>query len=217
MNILHHKSWHVYNKDNIEKVKKDKAEAAEKEQRESDRKKKADKEKRLELLREKSKQKYGATEDVMREEPKEDHVNVDSAVTAKDNQKPRHINLFYDEEQANAKYGRGNEKRKREEKQKLDELERKHTIWHLDSGAKDQPWYLDDNQGKDRTEDDLKRRRHAGDPLAHMKIPERKQTIQSSQTASRSSTSGKSKIEILREQRMRREAEEKKRVLSNRK
>ncbi|CAO3689338.1 unnamed protein product [Rhizopus microsporus] len=51
MNILHHKSYHVYNKKNIEKVRKDEEAAAAKEKEKQKRIELAESEARLELLR----------------------------------------------------------------------------------------------------------------------------------------------------------------------
>lgn len=54
LNIAHHKSYHPYRRDNIERVRKDEEEAAAKEAREDGRIALADSEARIELLRERS-------------------------------------------------------------------------------------------------------------------------------------------------------------------
>jgi hypothetical protein len=55
MNILKHKSWHVYSEKNRERVRKDEKELAEQEERERERRLLADKERRLVELRGKGK------------------------------------------------------------------------------------------------------------------------------------------------------------------
>ncbi|CAO3654992.1 unnamed protein product [Mucor hiemalis] len=55
MNILHHKSYHVYNRKNIEKVQKDEAEAEAKAKVDQERVELAESEVRLNLLRQKAK------------------------------------------------------------------------------------------------------------------------------------------------------------------
>lgn len=54
LNIAHHKSYHPYRRDNIERVRRDEEEAAAKEAREEGRVALADSEARIELLRERS-------------------------------------------------------------------------------------------------------------------------------------------------------------------
>ncbi|KAG1077185.1 hypothetical protein G6F42_025018 [Rhizopus arrhizus] len=63
MNILHHKSWHVYNKDNIERVRKDEAEAEAEAKKKQDRVILAESEARLELLRKRANANLPAIQD----------------------------------------------------------------------------------------------------------------------------------------------------------
>ena len=62
LNILKHKSFHVWNKDNLEKVAKDEREDEKKQEDKRQRALEAQKEKRLEILRLKSKIKKGEAE-----------------------------------------------------------------------------------------------------------------------------------------------------------
>ncbi|KAI9261366.1 leukocyte receptor cluster member 1 [Helicostylum pulchrum] len=115
MNILHHKSYHVYNKKNIEKVKRDEAEAEKQEKEKQDRITLAESEARLDLLRKKANVKL----------PNDQVTNP-----------VQHINLF---EHAVVKGNPEHEAELQEEKEKWN----KQITMYLGHGAKkeDDPWY----------------------------------------------------------------------------
>ncbi|KAL1930273.1 hypothetical protein VTP01DRAFT_1427 [Rhizomucor pusillus] len=123
MNILPHKSWHVYNKKNIEKVKRDEAKAREEEEAKAKRAAQAESEARLNLLRERARSRLeleGASSNLVRSEA------------------PKHVNLFEDIEKNRDTQ---NEEYIAEKKAKDEKLERQLTMY-LDKGVKDQvPWY----------------------------------------------------------------------------
>lgn len=121
LNLLHHKSWHVYSKDNREKVRKDE-EAAEKiEKGKQDRIEKAEQERRIEQLRS-SRRDRGALID-----EKDESANQN-----------QHINLFHDLEKIAGSVVLVNDKAEEQKK-----WEDKHTMYlgETKDGKKDAPWY----------------------------------------------------------------------------
>ncbi|CEP09225.1 hypothetical protein [Parasitella parasitica] len=121
MNILHHKSWHVYNKDNIERVRKDEAEAEAEAKKKQDRVILAESEARLELLRKRANAKLPTIDD------------------RKETKRIEHVNLFQDlEEKQNA--NNNNPENEAEQKAKDEKWERQITMY-LDKGTEKDPWY----------------------------------------------------------------------------
>lgn len=96
LNIAHHKSYHPYRRDNIERVRKDEEEAAQKEAEAEGRVVLADAEARLDLLRERAGLGKG------KGKKKEDDMKViedaKASIIARDSNQG-HINLFEDLEQ----------------------------------------------------------------------------------------------------------------------
>jgi len=102
LNIAHHKSYHPYRRDNIEKVRKDEEEARRKEESEDGRMMLADSEARIDLLREKS----GVRDKTERKKKRRDDDDLKDLAA---NSSTRgavlpttngHINLFEDLEQS---------------------------------------------------------------------------------------------------------------------
>lgn len=113
LNLLHHKSWHVYSKDNRERVRKDEEEAGKVEKEKESRAIKAEQERRMEQLRASKKGE---------KETQEDNRN-------------QHVNLFHDFDQSVVLVDeRAEEQRKWEDK---------HTMYlgETKDGKKDVPWY----------------------------------------------------------------------------
>ncbi|KDQ52245.1 hypothetical protein JAAARDRAFT_50362 [Jaapia argillacea MUCL 33604] len=168
LNIAHHKSYHPYRRDNIERVRRDEEEARQKEASEDGRMRLADSEARIDLLRlkagldRKGKGKKREEDDMTAIENRVQDVEVSlettSIVTAKG-----HINLFEDIEQQTMS-------------QAL-KLVKKSTTLEAEKGvplapsAKDlKPWYSerDKEPGKGLSEDRRKRdlaRQSKDDPL----------------------------------------------------
>ncbi|KAK4514677.1 cyclin-dependent protein kinase [Mucor velutinosus] len=121
MNILHHKSWHVYNKDNIERVRKDEAEAEAEAKKKQDRVMLAESEARLDLLRKRANASLPAIQD------------------QQDTKRIEHVNLFQDlEDKHNA--NSNNPEHEAEQKAKDEKWEKQITMY-LDKGTEKAPWY----------------------------------------------------------------------------
>ncbi|KAJ6638832.1 Leukocyte receptor cluster member 1 [Pseudolycoriella hygida] len=112
MNILHHKSWHVRNKDNIARVRRDEAKAKA-EQDEKDRKiALAEQEVKLNFLRKRA-ETNSRTQTVVREDQSKSDDNI-----------PKHINFFADLEDGTEISGKGNEKYLKDKKDEQEKYEK---------------------------------------------------------------------------------------------
>ncbi|KAG9217832.1 hypothetical protein CCMSSC00406_0005202 [Pleurotus cornucopiae] len=106
LNIAHHKSYHPYRRDNIERVRKDEEEAARKEAQEEGRMMLADSEARIDLLRERAGMKRDSSSSKSRkrddfgEERLGDQIAATSAPQPALTNHNGHINLFEDLEQS---------------------------------------------------------------------------------------------------------------------
>uniref|UniRef100_A0A2A4JPD2 CBF1-interacting co-repressor CIR N-terminal domain-containing protein n=1 Tax=Heliothis virescens TaxID=7102 RepID=A0A2A4JPD2_HELVI len=109
MNILPKKRWHVRTKENIARVRKDEAEAAEKEKQEQLRVERADREARLQVLKQKSRQKL-------------QEFGIDDEPKSKKEETIEHINLFANLEDA---VKTTNKEHDHEVKEKKEEYEKK--------------------------------------------------------------------------------------------
>jgi hypothetical protein len=96
LNIAHHKSYHPYRRDNIERVRKDEEEAAQKEAEAEGRVVLADAEARLDLLRERAG--LGKGKGKKKEDDMKIIEDAKASILAKDSNQG-HINLFEDLEQ----------------------------------------------------------------------------------------------------------------------
>ncbi|XP_056142273.1 leukocyte receptor cluster member 1 [Lampris incognitus] len=226
MNILPKKSWHVRNKDNVERVRRDEAAAAEEERAAARRVERAEQEARTEFLRKRARvalQQTGGR-------PKEEDEDERSGVL-------EHLNLFPLEE---ASEKTGNEEYLREKKEEKEKQER--AIGLLVSlgpqpGTEATPWYLKTGGEKDKktekerdkgmrkglSEEEKEKRdcrlKDSLDPLKDIRkaltIKDRK-NHKSKKRDKREKTEkrsgGESSIERLRAERMKREAEERRRA-----
>lgn len=237
MNILPHKSWHVRRKDNIERVRRDEAKAAEEEKERQRRIALAEQEARTELLR--SKNRKRAIDDTKDEAIEEGVTEEDKTKGTVDiySGTGGHINFFKDAEDgiADKKKNVEHEKEKKEEKEKWEK--NMGILTYLGQSATEDPtpWYL--NSKKKRTEQDetdsarkerdVKRKNHM-DPIHDLKryvektkdshSPERhrhkhkEKKKHKHKSKDKDEHTSKKTIEQLRSERLKREAEEKKKT-----
>ncbi|KAI8902048.1 hypothetical protein BC833DRAFT_574858 [Globomyces pollinis-pini] len=191
LNLLHHKSWHVYNKDNRNRVIEDEKQAAEEELQAKLRITRADQEARLARLR--------------------SNANIN------DSDKPlTHVNLFVDDE----KYQSSTLIDEKKIAQKAKEDKHTWFLGETQDGKKETPWYSTLDYGKqirDKKIDPVKKKRFE---KSDHKRKEREDPLKALQTylskgdqkvAKKQSSSTKS-IEQLRQERIEREKLEKDRT-----
>ncbi|KAF7724189.1 Leukocyte receptor cluster member 1 [Apophysomyces ossiformis] len=188
MNILPHKSWHVYNIKNIEKVKKDEAKAKQEEAAKAERAAVAESEARLNLLRKRAEQRQQS----------QGIVTASSTVT-------KNVNLFEDLEK-NAQ----NEEYVAEQKEKEDKLNRQVTMYlNKTEETQGKPWYT--VTGSDEKYKDTYVRRYTPKEGSFSKRKRPAITLKEDPLESSSSSLPPS-IEELRAQRLERERQERSRT-----
>ncbi|XP_063396875.1 leukocyte receptor cluster member 1 homolog [Mytilus trossulus] len=251
MNILHHKSWHVRRKDNIERVRRDEAQAADEEKEKQRKIALAEQEARTELLRSKNRKRIAETSGTAESETITETNKSNSVTEASTSDDKKsiniysgsggHINFFKDAEDGivEKKKNVEHEKEKKDEKETWEK--KMGILTYLGQSRTDDPtpWYLskkrkieEDGSISPRRERDEKRKKHM-DPIYDLKnyvektkdvhSPERKKNKHKhkekkkhkhkSKDKDRPQTSSSSKtIEQLRAERLRREADEKKKT-----
>ncbi|KAF9357602.1 hypothetical protein BGX26_003446 [Mortierella sp. AD094] len=232
MNILPHKSWHVYNQKNREKVQRDEAQAKEQEQQASDRAIKAEREYRLSELRRKAKARQSNTTDTEPLDQLQRQVNNQTLITSptSEDTKPRHINLWSDVE-TQEKNDKGHQRKSVPEKNERVGLKplivKEKVEWYLEDRnkrgyAQDYATGNDRKSGRGASKDTSKDR---NDPLNAMRamLSKRDETHMAKDRSSSSSSSRDperkkddtskvaaiSTIEKLRKERFEREEAEK--------
>ncbi|KAF9122476.1 hypothetical protein BGX30_001993 [Mortierella sp. GBA39] len=148
MNILQHKSWHVYSQKNQDRVKRDEAKAEAEENQTQERAIAADREHRLAVLRQRAARRY-TNEPVPGEQEEDDDTTPpnDTVAVTKTESKGGHVNFWADLEKQDTTSKKGNPEYEAEVKAKEKKWERTIAM-HLDSAVKGPtPWYTTPQAG----------------------------------------------------------------------
>ncbi|XP_056458441.1 leukocyte receptor cluster member 1 isoform X2 [Gadus chalcogrammus] len=165
MNILPKKSWHVRNKDNIERVRKDEAQAAEEELEAKRRVERAEREARTEFLRNKSRAalqlEHGGKTEELSGPGRKDEETSGRGIKVEETSGPsgilEHLNLFPLEDSSEKK---GNEEYLKDKKDEKEKQER--AIGLLVSlgpqpGTEVTPWYMKTEKEKEEEKEKRKK------------------------------------------------------------
>ncbi|RIB00786.1 hypothetical protein C2G38_2150730 [Gigaspora rosea] len=151
MNILPHKSYHVYNLKNRERVRQDEEKARQEEEAKTQRKEISERERRLQILRENARAKQQSLLSEISEIPKEQAAgqlittNQKLAIQSSADTTGGHINFWSDFEKEYARTVATNPEYEAEKRAKEQKLERQYTMY-FDEVLKDpKPWYLKSN------------------------------------------------------------------------
>jgi hypothetical protein len=155
LHLLHHKSWHVYNTVNVDRVRRDQENARRKEEEEEMRMNQADQERRLQQLRGNA---YGTTTTTSTSiDPSDPVERPSNSILGLKRSKNKHVNLFEDIEKT-VKV-EGNPEREKElavEKKKWEDLVTSKFV----NATKDHlPWYsqIDKVSGAEKEKSDIER------------------------------------------------------------
>ncbi|KAG0290085.1 hypothetical protein BGZ96_006440 [Linnemannia gamsii] len=153
MNILQHKSWHVYSQKNQDRVKRDEAKAEAEDKQTQERAIAADREHRLTVLRQRAARRY-TNEPVASEQEEDDEttpgpvapVPNDTVALTKSKSK-EHVNFWANLEKQDTVSKKGNPEYEAEVKAKEKKWERTIAM-HLDSAVRGPtPWYTTPQAG----------------------------------------------------------------------
>jgi N-terminal domain of CBF1 interacting co-repressor CIR len=172
LHLLHHKSWHVYNTDNIEKVRRDQQNAQRKEEEDEMRMNQADQERRLQQLR-------GNAYNTDPERPTTIDISKPSNAIPGLKKSNKHINLFEDLEKVEVAKVEGNPAREAEKAAENKKWEDMITSKFVNATSDHKPWYsqLDKistrEKEKSEVEKELREKKQAkwkdsADPLKQM-------------------------------------------------
>ncbi|KAJ3228410.1 Leukocyte receptor cluster member 1 [Chytriomyces hyalinus] len=222
--ILKHKSWHVYNEKNREKVRKDEEKAKLEDDEKAARATRADQERRLGILRSKSKSHRKDDDPTPANQPSASSIEAEFG-----GKEGVHVNLFgeLESERVQRKDGR-NEEHEAEKAAEKAKFEKQFTM-HLgdESVTGPTPWYAKDEQYADRhvsKKSKMEQKSLArNDPLAAFKSKdddfskrskEKRETKKDDKKRDKKKSHSKSKsIEQLRAERLSREGKERSREL----
>jgi hypothetical protein len=155
LHLLHHKSWHVYNSANVDRVNRDKESARRKQEDEEQRQNKADQQRRLAQLR------GNAYDDEPAVPPPDPSVPVDRPRNTYPggNKKAKHVNLFEEEEAGKTKPVERNPEREKELAIERKKWEDQITSRLINATNEHAPWYaqLDGIAGKEREKSEVER------------------------------------------------------------
>ncbi|RIA90687.1 hypothetical protein C1645_769410 [Glomus cerebriforme] len=229
MNILPHKSYHVYNLKNKERVRKDEEKAKQEEAIKEERSRIAEREHRLSVLRQRAKQRQ-AVED--KDEQPVTKSNQDMTVQNVDSIQG-HINFWADIEKESLAVVSTNPEYEAEKKAKEKKWEKQFTMYLGDVVKEQKPWYtrVESEFEKQYKEEHMRRFKDEGvttigDPLLTMKSKldaksknkskngkyEKRDQLNTDFKESKSDSSSISSIEKLRAERLAREKKEHLRV-----
>ncbi|RGB30601.1 hypothetical protein C1646_671564 [Rhizophagus diaphanus] len=236
MNILPHKSYHVYNLKNKERVRKDEEKAKQEAAAKEDRSRIAEREHRLLVLRQRAKQRQTGVE-TTKDEQLEENSNQDMSIqTVKNTDSIQgHINFWADIEKESLAVVSTNPEYEAEKKAKEKKWEKQFTMYLGDVVKEQKPWYtrVESEFEKQYKEERMNRYKDEGtttigDPLLTMKSKldaksknknknkneahEKREKRDRSSNGSNSEASSTSSIEKLRAERLAREKKEHLRV-----
>jgi hypothetical protein len=209
MNILHHKSWHVRNKDNIKRVRRDEAKFAEEEKQKQERISIAESETRLNILR--SKRINDDSTEIKNKKVKYDDIVADA-------EKLQNVNLFQQEELGLHNQDK-NKEAELEKKKEQEKFEKKVGILQYlvddEVDLKVAPWYktLNKKEINNKEEIDLKKKKSL-DPMTQFNkiIKNSKLNNEHHQKKDKKKVSNEIKLpktmEQLRAERLKRESDE---------
>ncbi|ORX93947.1 hypothetical protein K493DRAFT_352937 [Basidiobolus meristosporus CBS 931.73] len=192
LHILQHKSWHVYNQENRDRVSRDEEKARQEEEEKEKKIVKAESEHRLALLRKKAQERLQSTAggntpeiqstvtssspsrtvvattpiQVTKEEEERGSKPLTKQIATSSQPKPEHINFWADYEKKSVVTSKGNPEYEADKKKEQDKWDRQITKYLGDVVKGKEPWYAKQSVSHDTVEHYDGSQKSRQDPLS---------------------------------------------------